>query len=131
MRLCVSFADPEHKHLGVIYQAGNWIFTGVTVGCWFYRDTKGKLWHPRRVSPDPNNHQKYIKTYDCVKVWRNGKYRYLYTLDKAMSRQTVKLSQAYPKKDTCGQSVNGDTPAVQAGGLGSIPSDRSQSSYTS
>src|SRR3990167_7902142 len=28
LRLCVSFADPFHQHVGAIYQAGNWVFTG-------------------------------------------------------------------------------------------------------
>src|SRR3990172_8283645 len=28
IRLVVSYADPRQSHVGVIYQAGNWIYTG-------------------------------------------------------------------------------------------------------
>ena len=28
LRAIVSFADPEHGHIGAIYQAGNWIYIG-------------------------------------------------------------------------------------------------------
>jgi hypothetical protein len=28
LRLVVSFADPSQDHVGGIYQAGNWVFTG-------------------------------------------------------------------------------------------------------
>ena len=100
LRLIVSFADPGEGHHGGIYQATNWVFSGDSAGCNFYRDKSGKLWHPRRVSPDPNNREKYIKTYDCERVWRPGKHRYLMPLDDAMRKQIEPLRKPYPKRGT-------------------------------
>lgn len=101
-RLVVSFADPEQGHLGGIYQAGNWIYSGrsnSTVenfvrGKWrhvrgSYHETKGTT-APQRV--------------------RQGKHRYLYPLDKAMRRKIEPLRIPHPRsqsRDATLSSVEG------------------------
>ena len=99
LRLIVSFADPMEGHHGGIYQAGNWIYTGTSQGCYFFKDKKGKVWHPRNVSEDLWRSGKVIKPSECEKVWKEGKHRYLYPLDKAMRRQVNKLAQSYPQAE--------------------------------
>lgn len=91
LRLVVSFADPARDHVGAIYQAGNWVYTGksndvvehLVDGVWhhtrgFYHVQKGRDDIEHRVMP--------------------GKYRYVYPLDDEM-RLLVELRRLpYPKK---------------------------------
>ena len=97
LKLIVSFADPEQNHVGTIYQAGNWIFTGITSKSISYYDKSGRKYHPRNVG--------YIKKRailisptKCRKVITDGKYRYLMPLNKKMRKQILPLSKPYPKR---------------------------------
>lgn len=103
LRLIVSFADTNQKHLGKIYQASNWIYSGKTDRSYVYLDEYGKEWHTRAISRGGHNIQfgrikKTPKISDCIKIRREGKHRYLYALDKEMKRQILPLSKPYPKK---------------------------------
>jgi len=94
LRMVVSFADPSQNHNGGIYQATNWIFTGVSA------DTKEYLYNGKyRHATDI---YKRGLTSDRIKKLRfinkKGKYRYLMPLDKKMRKQLLKLSLPYPKK---------------------------------
>lgn len=118
LRLVVSFADANEGHHGGIYQATNWIYTGKTVGCWFFRDKKGKVWHPRNVSEDLSLSGKCVKPSDCEKVWKEGKHRYLMPLDDEMRKQIEPLRKPYPKRV---QSVESDTATFQVEEGGANP----------
>jgi hypothetical protein len=49
LRMIISMADPVHGHVGGIYQAGNWIYTGTTKpDVQYYRD--GKWMHHRTAT---------------------------------------------------------------------------------
>lgn len=98
LRIVVSFADPGEDHHGGIYQATNWIYTGQSQGCYFYRDRKGKLWHPRNVSENLSLSGKMIRPSECTKEWKEGKHRYLYPLDNDMRERIKPLAQPYPKR---------------------------------
>lgn len=98
LRLIVSFADPGEGHHGGIYQAANWVYVGDSVGCWFYKDKSGKVWHPRNVSEDLWRSGKVVRPSDCEKVWKVGKHRYLFPLDEAMRKQIEPLRKPYPKR---------------------------------
>jgi len=88
IRCVVSFADPKEGHKGGIYQAGNWIFTGVSSqvveyfldGRWAHTrgvyNRKDRPFAPTRTTP--------------------GKFRYLFPLDKKMRRQLIPLGLKYP-----------------------------------
>jgi hypothetical protein len=119
LRLIVSYADPEQDHVGSIYQAMNWVYTGSS--------------RPQRETLGPDGgivHKKTVHSlYGSIKglpksklLW---KHKYLYPLDRAMRRQIEPLAQPYPKKQPCGPSVQGDTPGVQPGEPGSSPGVRS------
>lgn len=119
LRLMVSYADPEYGHTGGIYQAMNWLYVGHSKP---QRETlrlDGTIMHKRTA------HSLYgtIKGLEASKVlW---KHKYLYPLDRAMRRQIAPLAQPYPKKETCGPSVEGDTSGDQPERAGSIPAARS------
>jgi len=102
LRLIVSYADPNNEHLGIIYQAGNWIYAGKTSDSFEAVDALGRVWHPRQVSRTGLKTQygeirQVPKIDDCTIVPLEGKHRYLYPLDRAMRRQKARLSQPYPK----------------------------------
>lgn len=90
LRAVVSFADPKEGHLGGIYQAGNWIYTGSSNSVTEYF-IDGSWRHVRGVYHDPRRPT-------APKREAPGKYRYIYPLDKQMRRRLEKLSLAYPSK---------------------------------
>lgn len=126
LRLCVSYADPTHGHIGTLYQAGNWIYLGRTPATrvlWLH----GRRMHSRSVF------QRYRT---CRLGWLQThvdpqargsydppKYRYAYPFDSQMRRRLRRLRQPYP----CGQGVTGDSPRCQRGGARSIRADRTKS----
>jgi len=93
IRLIVSFADQNQGHLGIIYQAGNWIYTGTT-GCDYHYFYKGRWVHRRQL------HSLGIssKDYRGRKKKTLGRHRYLYPLKKPMRKQIESLRQPYPKR---------------------------------
>ena len=129
IRLVVSYADPNHAHTGAIYQAGNWIYTGKTSADFEAIDKSGRKWHSRQVSRTGVSRQygefrRVPKHSECIIVPLEGKHRYLYPLDRAMRRQIVPLAQPYPKRETSGPSVEGDTlpqAESQVRSLGAAP----------
>lgn len=94
LRLVVSFADPNVGHTGQIYKAGNWIYTGKSSGCYFFKDKQGKIWHPRNVSEDLWRSGKQVRPSDCEKIWMDGKHRFLYPLDEVLRKRLKPKSTA-------------------------------------
>ena len=101
--LIVSYADVDQEHLGVIYQATNWIYTGLKeAGASGSVLIKGKKMHGRsagakygtrsiewlRENVDEN--ARYLGT--------EGKQKYVYPLNDKMKKQVELLRQPYPKK---------------------------------
>lgn len=124
LRLIVSFADSGEGHLGIIYQAGNWIYLGESKTSWVRLN--GKVEHPRTLVG---------KFGTCSIGWLRQhidplatsermmpKYRYGMPLDKGIRRRLTKMSHAYPKRP-----ANGALPAPPEAG-GSSPTRTLQSS---
>ena len=124
MLLIVSFADADQNHIGVIYQAGNWIYTGLTMeGIKNEYIVNGKYMHCRTAGSKGHNTIKWVKEnldFKAVEHITKGKHKYLMPLDKKMRRQIIKLSKPYPKK-TCPEGVTGSTSGFQPEGIGSSP----------
>ena len=101
LRLIVSFADSEQGHLGIIYQAGNWIYTGQTKPADEYI-VNGKRFHGRAIrstKPKGMPIKQYLKNQGSYrKIKGSVKYRYLYPLDKKMRKQVIQLSVPYLKQ---------------------------------
>ena len=127
IRLVVSFADANQGHHGGIYQAGNWLYSGMTPKKIHFMDKDGRVWHDRQATKTGWTSQfgvrsKCAKRSECTPVYLKGKHRYLMPLDKEMRKQIEPLRKPYPKKqDTCAGSVNGSTPDNLSGSGGSIP----------
>lgn len=97
IRLLISFSDPYQGHIGAIYQAMNWVYTGKTSN--FIQYKVGSKWY----------HQRSFRSSEWSKVsgidykqfpsrTMPGRHRYLYPLDRAMRRQILPLAQPYPKR---------------------------------
>lgn len=95
LKLIVSFADTDQKHLGIIYQAGNWIYTGTTPTALF-PIINGKKRHPRVVSLMIKAGT--LKSRDELEWIKTGvKHRYLYPLNDKIREEVLKLQKPYPK----------------------------------
>jgi len=116
LRLCVSFADPEQGHVGGIYQAGNWIYSGTTTSSPEYV-YKGKRWHGRafRHKYKGMEHHK-----DVTIVKGSVKHRYLMPLDAEMKAAILPLSKPYPKRAS---SETNDTAGNLPEKGGATPTD--------
>ncbi len=91
IRLVISMADPAHDHIGGIYQAGNWIYTGKTdPDVQYFRNGK---WVHHRTATNAGS----VVGLPTRKT--PPKYRYLYPLDDAMRRQIEPLRRPYPKRE--------------------------------
>lgn len=103
IRLIVSFADTAQEHLGSIYQASNWVYTGSK--CYHAYKVLGNIEHPRtlydRYGVGGQSIDWLHQHIDpkAERIITDAKHRYLYPLDKAMRRQILPLAQPYPKRD--------------------------------
>lgn len=118
IKVVVSFADTNENHHGGIYQASNWIYTGISSKTleYFYN---GKWRHVtdvyKRLKPEK------IKT--LPKREKPGKYRYVFPLDKEMKEFCIKLSKPYPKRVS---GVESDISGVHPEEGGAVPTDTLQ-----
>lgn len=105
LKMIISFADPEQGHHGGIYQATNWIYSGMTTPADEYI-VNGKRMHGRSMRAAYGSHigKNFIK-----KILGSSKHRYLMPLDKEMSAKIAPLAKPYPKRVK--QAMTGDQPA--------------------
>lgn len=114
IRLVVSFADPEQGHVGAIYQAGGWLFSGMSAASDEYI-YKGKRWQGRSF----RNSFKGMEKHPDVKIVKgSSKHRYLMPLDDEMRQRIEPLRKPYPKRE---RSAENGTPGIQSGGGGVNP----------
>ena len=119
LRLIVSFADTLQGHNGSIYQAGNWVYTGMTspVKTWKHN---GKVLHRRAYTGVNYGGPRMTVPQGAEVIELPGKHRYLYPLDRAMRRQIVPLAQPYPKKEIV-RPIDGNNSGDQPEHGGSTP----------
>lgn len=118
LRLIVSFADTNENHHGGIYQAMNWIYTGMTAKArqWL---VNGDWKHNREVTSGAFGGDHLYKNYQSLPSrLLPPKHRYLYPLDDAMRKQIAPLAKPYPKRETCGtgETDNAAQTNAQTGG---------------
>lgn len=106
IRCLVSFADTRQHHLGTIYQAMGWVYTGESKQEWFR--VNGREVHPRtlgsrygvggqsipwlRQHVDPN----------AARVDAGTRLRYVLPLDDEMRARIEPLREPYPKRAPSG-----------------------------
>ena len=103
LRLVVSFADENHDHVGTIYQAGGWVYTGRSKSNPKYITRQGQVLHQRQVSKvgwkrQYGEMQRVPRFDECQVIPQLDKYRYLMPLDDAMRAQIEPLRKPYPKR---------------------------------
>ena len=101
LKLIVSYADPNYNHLGIIYQAGNWIYEGQKRNTYQYM-IHGKLVHGRTVfSRYGTSKIKYLRENvdeNAKMIYIRGKFKYLYPMTKSLRKEYEYLHKPYPKE---------------------------------
>lgn len=90
-KIVVSYADKGQSHIGIIYQASNWLYLGDSNSSGFEIFANGRWMHQRRfdgMAKKPKEIQKRIKP---------GKYKYIYLLDKSLVSMYKAMEKPYPK----------------------------------
>lgn len=124
VRMVVSFADPNHEHIGTIYQAGGWIYSGKSNSTPKYITSAGQVLHQRQVSkvgikPQYGQLRRVPRQDECQVIPQLDKHRYLMPLDSAMRAQIEPLRKPYPKR--CATSIDSDATGSQPVEGGATP----------
>jgi hypothetical protein len=102
--IIVSFADIEQNHLGIVYQATNWIYTGLSAKRtdWVVDgiDKHGHTWADKYTAEEMRN--KFGNRYKLVA--RSRKHRYIFINAKGKRRKELLASlkykiEPYPKAE--------------------------------
>lgn len=101
----LSFADPTQGHVGTIYQAMNFRYTGTSSSKTFYRDVDGRLRHPRQCGK--NISRAAAAEMGWTAVASMGKHRYIRLLPdnkrhlrELSKRCLLNIDIPYPKRGT-------------------------------
>ena len=84
----VSYADTAWSHIGYVYQATNWLYTGMSAKRVDTYQPGGA--HPRAY--DKNNHSELFQT-------RSAKHRYVYLVGSKSDRKAMRRELKYPVLD--------------------------------
>jgi hypothetical protein len=129
----VSYADPEHGHCGILYQATNWIYIGKSSKTTQYFHN-GRWVHNREITSGGFGRSGSYTKEQIQKMPKReslAKLKYVYPLDISIRPTLERLAKPYPKKlDDAGarmykgQRVGGadsGTPSHHEGGGGANP----------
>ena len=103
VKFVVTYADPSAGHLGTIYQAGSWFYTGISGPSVLYDLGDGVGRHSRTFGHSYGTRSlRYLRRQGTrvSPIERPGKHRYLYFLDKAWSDKLNVPVRPYPKSNT-------------------------------
>lgn len=97
----VSYADANFGHVGYVYQATNWLYTGVTAKESIYVNTKtGDKMHPRAVVHKFGTRaQESLPDYITTGQESKGKHRYIAFVGNRRQRQKMRGALVYPVLD--------------------------------
>lgn len=111
VKMVVSYADPSHNHLGIIYQATNWIYCGMSDSGQMMIDKDNKTIHSRLVGiyrmrhPDTlgnKTNKEIMNLYGWEYIVSAGKHRYVMFLGDKRQRRELRKNvldkiKPYPK----------------------------------
>ncbi|MCH8064119.1 MAG: DNA methyltransferase [Chloroflexi bacterium] len=101
LKFLLSYADPSVGHLGTIYQAAGWVYTGLSQATPLYDIGDGKVRHSRSLSHAYGSHSvKHFRRngVDIKTLPQARKHRYIYFLDNSYRRHLNVPDLPYPKK---------------------------------
>jgi hypothetical protein len=99
-RIVVSYADTEMSHIGYVYQASNWIYTGCS---------------KERTDMLSEGHARHNKGDKTLRQHRSAKHRYVYLVgsqkEKKYLRKCMKyMPEPYPKGQVKHYDTGGNIP---------------------
>ena len=101
VKFVISYADPSQGHVGTIYQASNWLYTGLSQATPLYDIGDGIVRHSRSLSHAYGSHSvKHFASHgvEVKKVPQVAKHRYVYFLDSSIRHRLNVPVLPCPKK---------------------------------
>ena len=101
VKFVTSYSDPTRNHIGVIYQAGNWAYTGLSEAMPLYDLGDDAVRHSRSLSHAYGTHSvKHFAAYGVTlrRLPQGPKHRYLYFLDPTWRKHLRVPVLPYPKR---------------------------------
>lgn len=108
VRFIISYSDPQYQHVGTIYQATGWLYTGLSQSMPLYDLGSGKLHHSRSLGHVLGSHSISYLNNNGLKVKtipQSGKNRYIYLLDQTLKSRLRVPVLPYLKKSEVGYGV--------------------------
>jgi hypothetical protein len=106
LKFLVSYADPVQGHLGTIYQATGWVYTGLSQATPLYDIGDGRHYHSRSLSHSFGSQGlAHFQRHgiDVKLVPQQAKHCYLYFLNPAWRARLRTPALPYPKKEMPGE----------------------------
>ena len=107
LKFLLTYADPGVGHVGTIYQATNWLYTGLSEAMPLYDIGDGRLHHSRSLGHVYGTHSlKHFAAHgiDVRLVPQARKHRYVYFLDPGWRDRLRLPVLPYPKKEAADES---------------------------
>lgn len=102
IKFLVTYADPAMGHVGIIYQALGWKYTGLSEPTPLYDLGDGHLRHPRSVGASLGTRSvRYLRKagFNVSTIEQAGKHRYILFLDRAWAHRILAPLLPYPRKE--------------------------------
>ena len=102
LKFVLAYSDPAAGHVGTIYQATNWLYTGLSSATPLYDIGDGIIHHSRSLAHQLGSHSIRYLTYRGIVVKtvpQMAKHRYIYFLDDSWRTRLLVPVLPYPKKD--------------------------------
>jgi len=109
LKFMVSYADPSQGHVGTIYQASNWLYTGLSEAMPLYDMGDGKARQSRSLAHGFGTHsvKHLIDSGINVKlIPQSSKHRYIYFLDPSWRTRLKPEVLPYPKYEKVEPKLN-------------------------
>jgi hypothetical protein len=102
LKFLLTYADPSQGHVGTIYQATGWLYTGLSEAMPLYDIGDGKARHSRSLSHAYGSHSiAHFRRHGVAVelVTQEPKHRYAYFLDGSWRGRLLVPVLPYPKKE--------------------------------
>jgi hypothetical protein len=102
IKFVLAYSDPVFGHVGIIYQATNWLYTGLSYATGLYDIGDGALHHSRSLAHQLGSHSidyLVLQGINARIVPQQAKHRYIYFLDESYRHRLVVPVMPYPKKE--------------------------------
>ena len=109
LKFVIAYSDPMFGHFGTIYQATNWLYTGLSSATPLYDIGDGRLHHSRSLAHQLGSHSIHYLMSQGINakiIPQQAKHRYIYFLDESWRSRLSMPVLIYPKKEI---EINGNS----------------------